>query len=360
MSKRTKSQRIGSLGQSLIRVVVDRNPSWISRSQDQDFGIDLEIELAEPDVRGEILKVQIKSTEKPDITPKGVKAVLEKKYVRLAESFRVPLIFVVADTTSNQAWYVWLQGWLLAQRRLGKAMDSIPDAAVIYIPESDTLCAGLDGPLKEIARWANADQLLISLSDAMRTAAATCNEKILLSLAELCGAADAALTDFPFELLIDLLVELSNRRCLPWEFAMLGRFLAILARIHGGKISKNSVMRMVVPGAVVSRAGLLGLGSLYDSHEQHVHLLQLPNAFEAAGFPDAAFYCRLREKYPGVKSIQLALGEFDYTVDGLTVNVQDKRRFRDKWINRGESVYLDFLTPTGLRRHAVTSNSTDP
>ncbi len=74
--------------------VIEKSGIWISRRQDEDSGIDLEAELAKPEVSGQILKIQIKASESPDITARGVKAVIEKKYLRLAESLRVPFVYV--------------------------------------------------------------------------------------------------------------------------------------------------------------------------------------------------------------------------------------------------------------------------
>jgi len=343
MADRSESQRIGSLGQDLVRVLIGKNREWIPRTHDEDFGIDLEAELAEPEVRGEILKIQIKAKENPDITPQGVRVLLETKYLRLAESFRVPLVFVIADTTGDRAWYIWLQGWLVEQRRVGKTLAAFRDHVTVYIPETDTLTVGLQGPLKKVARWAHENQMVLSLMDTMRTAVATRNEKVLLSLAELIGTVDAAYQDFPLGQLIDTIVDMSTQPRGAWELSMLGRFLAIVGRSHGGTINKANVMRMVLPGAGASRAGLNGLGALYDEHEEHIRSMNLPAAFEEAGQIEVAFYCRLREKFPGIKAMQLANGNYDYTVGNFAVVVEDKSFFMNKWANRGESAYLDFL-----------------
>jgi hypothetical protein len=343
MAERSESQRIGSGGQRLVEHLIEKTGVWISRRQDEDFGIDLEAELADPRPRGEILKIQIKGKEKPEITSQGVKVVLETKYLRLAESFRIPLLFVVADITGDRAWYVWLQGWLVEQRRVGKTLASFKDHVTVYIPETDTLTAGLQGPLKDVARWGHENQMVLSLVDTMRTAVATRNEKVLLLLAELIGAVDAAYQDFPLEQLIDTIVDMSTQPRAMWELSMLGRFLAIMARSHGGKISKENVVRMVIPGAGASRAGLNGLGALYDVHEEHIRAMNLPAAFEEAGHIEVAYYCRLREKFPGVKSTELAFGEYDYAVGNFSAVIDDKGSFLNKWANRGESAYLDFL-----------------
>lgn len=343
MPERSDSQRIGSCGQRLVEHVIEKSGKWISRKQDEDFGIDLEAELAEQEVIGQLLKIQIKASETPEITARGVKAVIEKKYLRLADSLRVPFVFVVADISSDRAWYVWLQGWLVEQRRVGKTLASFTEHTTVYIPETDLLDVGLQGPLKVIARWQHKDHIVLSLLDTIRTAVATRSETVLVSLMELIGAIDEAYHDFPLEAIIDSLVGMSSEPRAMWETSMLGRFLGIVGRNLGGKITKESVMRMTVPGVGPSRAGLVGLGALYDAHERHITGLNLPTAFEEAGHIEVAYYCRLREKFSGVKSMELAIGQYDYTIGNFSIVVDDKGYFLDKWANRGESVYLDFL-----------------
>lgn len=195
MVERSKSQRIGSGGQRLVVHLIEKTGIWISRRQDEDFGIDLEAELADPTVHGEILKVHIKGKEELEITSHGVKVILESKYLRLAENFRVPFVFVLAEITGDRAWYIWLQGWLVDQRRLGRTFATFRDHVTVYIPETATLTAGLNGPLEGIARWGHENQMVLSLMDTMRTASATRNEKVLLSLADLIGTVDEAHRD---------------------------------------------------------------------------------------------------------------------------------------------------------------------
>src|SRR3954470_10263130 len=109
MAVRSEGQRIGSAGQRLVEFLIEKSGNWISRRQDEDFGSDLEAEISVPSVRGESLKLQVKAREKAEITPQGVKVVIESKYLRLASSFRVPLVFVPADVKNDRAWFLSLQ-----------------------------------------------------------------------------------------------------------------------------------------------------------------------------------------------------------------------------------------------------------
>jgi len=343
MSQRSDGQRIGSMGQRLVELLIERTGNWVSRRQDEDFGIDLEAEISKPSVCGEIIKIQIKSQETPEITPRGVNVIIESKYLRLAQSLRVPLVFVLADITGERAWFLWLQGWLADQRRDGRTIESFAETVTVYLPETETLLAGLQGPLVQVARWGHENQMLLSLIDTLKTAIATQNQNVLLALANLIKSVDSAYRSFPLEQLIDTIVERSAQPRAAWELSMLGHFLGIVGRSHGEGISKQDVMRMVIPGDGYSRAGLVGLGALYDEHEAHLHGMDLSTAFEERGYPEVAFYCRLREKYPGVKSKELAFGDYEYTVGSFAVVVEDKGWFLNKWANRGESAYLDYL-----------------
>ena len=114
-------------------------------------------------------------------------------------------------------------------------------------------------------------------------------------------------------------------------------------------------MRMVVPNGGPSRAGLNGLGALYDAHEQHICAMNLPAAFEEVEQVQVAYYCRLREKFPGVKSDELAFRNYDYTVGRFSVAIDDKASFLNKWANRGESAYLDFLVVNEPPSEALSS-----
>jgi hypothetical protein len=334
---------IGSLGHKLVAYLIEKAGGWIARSQDEDFGIDLEAEVCMPEVRGEIIKIQIKGQETTEIKPQGVKAVVDAKYLRLAEVLRVPLIFVVADTTDDRAWYIWLQGWLVDQRRNGRTTQTIGESVTVYIPESDTLAAGLNGPLVEIARWTHENQMVLSIIDTMKTAMSTRNTGALVALADLIGKVDEAYDHFPLEMVIDTVVKMSEQPRASWEMSIYGHFLGLLCRKLGGKITKENLYRMVVPSEGWSRAGLVGLGALYDEHEPHIRAFGLAEMFEKANLPELTYYCRLREKHLGVKAMELALGDYDYTVGNLTVAMEDKGWFQNKWANRGESAYIDYL-----------------
>jgi hypothetical protein len=164
MAQRTNSQRIGRAAQRFVELQIEKSGNWISRRQDEDFGIDLEAEISEPSVSGQIVKIQVKGTESQVITQDDVKLVLETKYLRLAESLRIPLVLVHTDT--EQAWFLWLQGWIVDQRRAGR--EAFDETVTRTIPLTDTLAAGLQGALLKIARWEHETQMVIALKDTLQ------------------------------------------------------------------------------------------------------------------------------------------------------------------------------------------------
>jgi hypothetical protein len=109
MDKRTKTQNTGSFGQKLAALIIERNGDWIARSQDEDFGIDLEAELSEPFVNGDIIKIQVKCHKTVKIKDNVIKVNIESKYLNYAFNCRIPVLYVIVDQTLEKAWYIWLQ-----------------------------------------------------------------------------------------------------------------------------------------------------------------------------------------------------------------------------------------------------------
>jgi hypothetical protein len=79
MSIRTEAQMLGSQGQSLIVHIINSTGDWIARSQDEDFGIDLEAELAVHHVSGQLIKIQVKASRSVENSERGVVCQIPKK-----------------------------------------------------------------------------------------------------------------------------------------------------------------------------------------------------------------------------------------------------------------------------------------
>jgi hypothetical protein len=74
-----QAQVLGSQGQSLVAHVINSSGDWIACAQDEDFGVDMEAELAVPHVSGQQVKIQEKASRSVEITDKGVVCQIPKK-----------------------------------------------------------------------------------------------------------------------------------------------------------------------------------------------------------------------------------------------------------------------------------------
>ena len=185
MTKQSHNQKIGAIGHKWAMLLIQRHDDWLSRDLAEDFGIDAEAELTEHGVNGEILKLQFKSSESVQTSVEDVRFSIDRKYLDYANLCRYPIILVTIDTTAQQAWYLWLQDWLLLQRRTGREIAPEQDNFTAWVDRSQTLSNGLDGELKDIAMWRGRTQLVLSLLDTMRAAAATESKEIMDKIVDL-------------------------------------------------------------------------------------------------------------------------------------------------------------------------------
>src|SRR6476659_3286969 len=100
MPRRTRSQQIGSLGQRIAATPFERLGSWIVRNQEEDVGIDLEVELSDPDPRGQFLKCPIKSFNGKS-APKPAR--LKNDFLKYVYECRIPILLVQIETTSDRS-----------------------------------------------------------------------------------------------------------------------------------------------------------------------------------------------------------------------------------------------------------------
>jgi hypothetical protein len=110
MTQRSKAQKIGSQGHKWALSQIENHPHWLARDLgSDDFGIDAEAELNVDAMKGEILKLQFKTSERVLRKDGHIKIEVEQKYVEYAESCRYPVILVRIDFSAKQAWYLWVQ-----------------------------------------------------------------------------------------------------------------------------------------------------------------------------------------------------------------------------------------------------------
>ncbi len=327
------------MGHKWLASAIDSHRDWLSRNLDEDFGVDLEAELDERGVVGEILKIQVKSVEAAKHKSGFVRLTIDRKYLRYAHSCRYPVILVQVDVNAKEAWFLWLQDWMLRNR---------PDASVPirskktwthWVPEAQTIESGLSGELKNIAAWRGETQLTLSLMDALRASAGTYNGSMVKDVIHLIDKHAPEIADASLDILIEEAVLLGDRMRGTREGNVIADALFFLARKYGDKVSRATVCNLVLRGESYSRTGLIAMSLLYDEHLEHMRTLALPD-FLQADWPDVAFYCAFRESPSGVGFF--AKPSASFTFAGLAFRESD--RFFDNFANRGASAILDHLT----------------
>jgi hypothetical protein len=342
MSKRSLQQKIGAIGHRWLMSQIEEHPHWLARELGEDYGIDIEAELTEQGVRGEILKIQIKSTENAEHRDGCVKLVIEKRYIEYARSCRYPVVIVLVDTQNKQAWYLWLQDWLLKMRGTDGPLDPNQASWVQWIPDQQTVSQGLGGELKSIAGWKGETQLILSLMDALRSAAATHNKATIEDLTAIISANAPTVADASLDALIDEAIVLGDRMRGTAEGNVIADQLFTLVRKYGNRISQSTVHDLVIRQDSYSRTGLTALGILYDDFFDQMRSLGLPLYFVEIE-PRVAFYCAFRETFPEEKSANVVADPTGFTFAGLRYVQPD--RYWDKYANRGPSALLDYLLP---------------
>jgi len=342
MTQRTEAQKTGARGHRWLALTIEEHPHWLARELGEDYGIDLEAELTEQGVRGEIIKIQIKSTEQAERDGGRVKAVIDRKYLEYAESCRYPVIFVVVDTATKESWYIWLQEWLHQYRSAHGELDRTQASWTTWISATKTLAAGLDAELKAIARWEGETQLALSLTDGLRAAAAIYNGDAMSALINLIDVTASKIADISMNVILKEALRLGDRLRATNEGNAIAQQLFGLVRKFGGRISLPTISAMVLRGESISRTGVIALGILYDEHFEHICSLKLPEVFTES-HPELAYYCAFREANRDAHSGNPFTDPKDFTFAGLKYIQPDM--YWDKYANRGPSAILEYLVP---------------
>lgn len=344
MPERTSEQKIGDQGEQwlLSEITSHPAPSWIARRVEKDFGIDIEAELSENTVRGEILKLQCKTS---DVVPRQngrVQFDIERPYVDYALSCRYPVIFVRIELSTKLGWYLWLQDWILTDARASDPGNDQHDYTV-WVKESQTLSTGLTNSLADIARWRGGTQLVLSLRDAMRAAAATAKPELVRRIVGVLSEAAPPLGSVFLGLILREAMDLGGQLRGTLEGNAVGEQLFALVRTFGEKTTVETIDAMVRRNDSYSRTGIIGLGILYDTFHKHASSLGLVDHFLAHELPQVAYYCALREANPGKGYWDFINGPGDFVFAGLKFTPPENWNFSDKYANRGPSAILDYL-----------------
>lgn len=341
MTDRTNAQKIGAQGHKWFLAHVEEHPHWLSRELGEDFGIDAELELTEHGVRGDILKVQIKTSSRVERRGGAVQFIIERKYLEYADACRYPLLMIRVDMESKSAWYLWLQDWLLNQRTSGNSpLLSDQESWTEWVPEAQNVQTGLDREMKKIALWEGGSQLALSLADAMRAAASIRDRRMMILLADALASCADGLGEAGLSAVIDEAIRLGDQMRGTHRGNEVADQLFSMVRRCGDRIDARTIDRLVLRGDSYSRAGLSSLAIMYDEHFSHISSLKLPSRYVDVE-PRVAYYCAFRETNPGHNSTDVFVDPSTFEYAGLKYCRPDE--FYDKYINRGPSALLDYL-----------------
>lgn len=344
MTERTESQILGSQGESLVAHIINSTGCWIPRIQQEDFGIDIEAELSSPHISGQILKIQVKASRFIEATGMAVACLIPRKLAIYADSCRLPVILVRVDLEKKEAWYLWMQQWLLDMRRSGHVVLDLPEMTSHKIPVTETLRAGLNGKLRKIAQWETNTQLVLTVNDAIRTAASVYDYKVLNHLVALLDNVGIVNDDFPINLVIEQALSLGPDLWGTHPGNQASSTLYAICRHFGRNFSGDQIRRMVTRGESCSRTGINALGILYDQFFDHIATLNLVSLFLGHADQRVAFYCHLREQFPKASFFECLDRASNAEFAGLTIDPRLQEDVMGKWPNRGDSVILDYLT----------------
>lgn len=342
MAKRSASQKIGSTGHKWLLAHVEGHPHWMSRELNEDFGIDAEFEMTEFGLFGDILKIQIKSSEKVERINNAIKFNIERKYIEYADSCRYPLILVLVDVNTKEAWYLWLQEWLLAQRVIASPLLTEQKSWTEWVPETHSIDAGLHGDLKKIARWEGRSQLALSLRDALNAATAIEDRRMMLLLADAIASCADGLGQAGLNTVIDQAIKIGDRMRGTHEGNLIADQLFAMVRRRGSQLDARTIDRLVLRDDSYSRTGISSLAILYDEYFEHISSLKLPARYTQKS-PRIAYYCAFREAYPQHKCLDVTVDPSAFIFAGLKYLQPDM--YWNKYANRGPSALLDYLEP---------------
>ena len=338
MPKQTTSQKIGSLGHSIVETQVKSSKFWIARNLTEDFGIDMELEFAPEEVKGKFVKAQIKSHETVVTDTDFISEPLTKSFLR----------YVSVDT--SKTWFVWLQKWIIDSQNISNIYDdSETKTLTVRLHLDSDFCVGLKREIISIAAWENTTQLYIALRDLANLSLRLYDYKLSQLLFDYIGTCKSAnISDQNYlDTIIERVIELGTSIWATHEGNKVSQMLFKFVREHGDRLSASHVSKLILRGKDCSRTGLNALGILYDIFPQHTASLNLTKKFEHFEDPRLHYYCTIRERYLGVRSPSWLKIKNDLTVGKLKADFSSiNTSILDKWANRGDSVIFDYVYET--------------
>lgn len=335
MAKRSKSQHTGSLGQRRAALAFEETGTWIVRMQEEDFGVDMELELANQHPTGHFIKSQVKASDKT-----GSSVRLRNSFLRYAYESRVPFLLIHVRGKDNPINICWLQG-CIEQARLQKSIYGSANTTLIKAEWLQPLNASTNDELIRVARGVHPISLammirsLIGITLEMKDLAAA---GLIVSLLR---RYNAEMPYFPIGIVIDEIVSLGDRVWATTEGNALTALLFELCRAYPDHFSREQICKLVIRPHAYSRTGINALSILYDEQPLHLRSLELPDEFSKHADWRPSYFCSLREKYEGTPVTSLMFGDYDCTIGSYQLDPRAKDGL-NKWANRGDCAILDY------------------
>lgn len=347
MPKQTISQKIGTLGHSIVETQVKSSKFWIARNLTEDFGIDMELEFAPEDVKGKFVKVQIKSHETVATETDFISEPLFKSFLRYVYECRVPIILVVVSVDNSKTWFVWLQKWIIDSQNISNIYDeSETKSLTVHLHFDSDFNNGLQSEIISIATWENKTQLYIALRDLANLSLRMYDDKLSQLLFDYLGTFKSANISDPnyLDSIIERVIELGTSIWATQEGNKVTEMLFKFIREYGDRLNASHISKLIIRGKDCSRTGLNALGILYDNFPKHVASLNLVKKFKSFEDPRLHYYCTIRERYLGERSPSWLDETKDLTVGKLKADFSSiNTSIFDKWANRGDSVIFDYV-----------------
>jgi hypothetical protein len=340
---RTKSQKHGSQGQKLLAHLIEKHTDWLCREQPaEDYGIDVEAELSDPNPAGQFLKLQSKASASLQPTKNSVSCRVDRKFILYVDSCRIPVVLVALNLATEQAWYIWVQEWIYHYKSSGKSLDCLASTFLISIPIGNSLKSGLDGPLKDVASWKTSIQMVAGLLDSAKAAIASESPEVIEAILSALNLVHKQTPEFSIGYVMNEVLRLGGRIWASLEGNRMSQVLFAICREHGENFTAEQIRRLVVRENAYSRTGINALGILYEHFPDHTASLNLPKIF-AKDDPRIAYFCKLRERNKGSNAFAIARAKGNFLFDGWTVMEGAEDRLFDKIANRGDSALLDYV-----------------
>jgi Domain of unknown function (DUF4365) len=311
----------------------------VRNQAEEDVGIDMEVELSNPDPCGHFLKVQVKGF-RGEAVPKPVR--LKNDFLRYAYECRIPIALVLIETGSRRSWFFWVQGCIETNRLQGAIYGSSTHSSI-----AASWLSALDengsGELQKIARGIHPISLVANIRDLIRIALETRNPGLAGMANQLLVRHRGVSAYLPVDLILDEVLAIGPRIWATEEGNALLELLYPLAHSYGDRFTREQVRRLVLREDTYSRTGINTLGITYEKFPEHMKSLRLVELFEGHADNRVAYFCKLREKYPGVAVPDLMSGRYDCAIDGLDIHPSARDNAVNAWANRGDCAILDYV-----------------